>query len=147
MHVILNCLQSAVGCLSFDVDRFSVYAVHVAELKESCSFAGVEYAKLPIFATGVSIKEDTGHFQWFTLLLSSMRTAPCPFQELFEDPCFELCLLFVSDQVYMFQETLHLTDKDDIPGTEVVCCAILTCTADRSCDVINYKCRSIYLYI
>jgi hypothetical protein len=49
-----------------------------------------------------------------------MRTVSCPFRKLFQDPCFELWFLFISDQVCMFQETLQLTEKDDIPGTDLL---------------------------
>jgi hypothetical protein len=53
-HIVHNCLQTAVDCLPFDIESFTVkgyknfciYAVRVEELKGFCEFARENYSKL-----------------------------------------------------------------------------------------------------
>lgn len=132
-HIVHNCLQTAVDCLPFDIESFAVkvykyfhiYTVRTEELKDFCEFAGVEYAKLlehgntRFLSLGPAIDRILKIFGGLKSYFSSQEKCPAVLKQLFEDPCFELWLMFSSAQIQTFGEVILKIEKDNISATEV----------------------------
>lgn len=132
-HIVHNCLQTAVDCLPFDVECFAVkvykyfhiYTVRVEELKEFCSFANVEYAKLlehgsTRFSTlGPAIDRIILIYAGLRSYFMSQERCPTLLKQTFGDPCSLLWLMFASCQIQVFQATITAIQAEKMSATEV----------------------------
>jgi hypothetical protein len=65
------------------------------------------------------MKKDNGPSSALCYHFLSQEMCFVLFKNLFEEPWFELCIIFMSEQVHMSQEILQLTKKDDRLAIEV----------------------------
>jgi hypothetical protein len=129
VHIIYNCLQSALDCLPFNVrfatemhEYFYIYTL-LYKVQWICASAGLENAELLYVSTcvlslGLTLKRILDIFNGLCSYIHSQEKCPLLFKELFKNPCSELCLPFFTDQISTFQkiittclETWHVSHR------------------------------------
>lgn len=134
-HVVHNGLKFACDRMPFDVENvvvktfshFYIYNVRTAALKEFCESAEEEfrnlqgYSKTRFLALGPAINSMLRIFGGLTTYFEEHRGSSARNLDLFfEDRFSKLWLLFLADQIRLFEDTVRKIEGDHVVAVEVV---------------------------
>ncbi len=133
-HIVHNAAKTACDMLPVDVEiainkifsYFHIYTVRVEKLKDFCEFAEVEYKA--VLGSGATrwlsllpaVERTLSLFEALKLFFREEPRCPIFLKNFFDDPCSELWLWFVHNQMSLFNVTLLNIQKEDATASEIV---------------------------